>query len=74
MSFNFTLIPRHLKNQDLFFYAMPCNHPDEFGLHSVAAAVIFAVLYIPLFGWFVRQSFARLTYVHFVLVLFCAST
>jgi len=50
------------------------NYAHEFGIHSVAAAIIFAILYIPLFGWFVRQSFARPTYVHFVLGLFCAST
>lgn len=34
---------------------------------------MFSVLYAPLFGWFVRQSFVRPTYVHFVLALFCAS-
>jgi hypothetical protein len=48
------------------------NYAHAFGIHSVAAAIIFAILYIPLFGWFVRQSFARPTYVHFVLAFFCA--
>lgn len=77
------LIPRQLKSQDycqdLFFYAMSNSNPNhinyahEYGIHSVAAAIIFAILYIPLFGWFVRQSLARPTYVYFVLTFFCAS-
>ncbi|KIM49901.1 hypothetical protein M413DRAFT_439029 [Hebeloma cylindrosporum] len=48
------------------------NYAHWSGIHSVPVAIIFAVLYIPLLGWFVRQSFARPTYVHFVLSLFCA--
>ncbi|PPQ91306.1 hypothetical protein CVT25_006600 [Psilocybe cyanescens] len=47
------------------------NYAKALGFHSVAAAVIFTVLYVPLLGWFVRQSFFRPTYVHFVLVVFC---
>ncbi|KAF8193705.1 hypothetical protein BJ912DRAFT_1021525 [Pholiota molesta] len=48
------------------------NLAKAFGFESVGAAVVFAILYIPLLGWYIRQSFARPTYVHFVLVVFCA--
>lgn len=49
------------------------NYARWVGIHSAPAAITFAVLYIPLFGWFIRQSFTRPTYVYFVLTLFCAS-
>ncbi|TFK35428.1 hypothetical protein BDQ12DRAFT_655543 [Crucibulum laeve] len=48
------------------------NFAHLIGYHSVAAAVIFAILYIPLLGWFIFQSFRRPTYVHFVLSFFCS--
>ncbi|KAF8876265.1 hypothetical protein BD779DRAFT_171071 [Infundibulicybe gibba] len=48
------------------------NYAKLFGFESVAAAAVFAALYVPLFGWFVRQSFGRPTYVFIVLSLFCA--
>ncbi|KAF8892341.1 hypothetical protein CPB84DRAFT_1683104 [Gymnopilus junonius] len=47
------------------------NYAKLFGFESVAAAVVFTILYIPFFGWFVRQSIARPNYVYFVLTLFC---
>ncbi|KAF8061793.1 hypothetical protein FPV67DRAFT_296475 [Lyophyllum atratum] len=47
------------------------NYAEAFGIESVAAAAIFAVAYSPLFGWFLRQSFGRPTYVFFVLTVFC---
>lgn len=47
------------------------NYAKVFGIDSVAAAIVFATAYVPLFGWFVRQSFARPTYVFFVLSFFC---
>ncbi|KAF8963767.1 hypothetical protein BDZ97DRAFT_1819087 [Flammula alnicola] len=50
----------------------PINYAKAFGLHSETAAIVFAILYTPLFGWYIRQSFARPTFVHFILVLFCA--
>jgi len=49
------------------------NYAHAIGFDSVAAAAIFAVLYVPLFGWFILQSFKHPTYVHIVLSLFCAS-
>ncbi|KAH9483428.1 hypothetical protein JR316_0002895 [Psilocybe cubensis] len=49
------------------------NYAEVLGFHSVAAAVVFAALYIPLLGWFIRQSYFRPTYVHFVLVFFCTT-
>ncbi|KDR82181.1 hypothetical protein GALMADRAFT_135541 [Galerina marginata CBS 339.88] len=49
------------------------NYAKAFGFHSVAGAIVFAVLYVPLFGWFLRQSFARPNYVYFMLTFFCTS-
>ncbi|KAF8166171.1 hypothetical protein BJ912DRAFT_913804 [Pholiota molesta] len=49
----------------------PINLAKAFGFHSEAAAIAFAVIYVPLFGWFTRQCFARPTYVYFIINLFC---
>ncbi|KAF8963815.1 hypothetical protein BDZ97DRAFT_976663 [Flammula alnicola] len=49
----------------------PINFAKALGFNSEAAAVVFAILYAPLLGWYVRQSFVRPTFVHFVLVFFC---
>lgn len=50
------------------------NYAHFAGIHSVAAAVVFAVLYAPLFAFYVRQSIRRPTYVFIILAFFCAST
>jgi len=49
------------------------NYAKFTGFNSIAAAVVFAVFYLPLMGWFVKKSFAIPTYVHYVLTLFCTS-
>ncbi|KAF8168762.1 hypothetical protein BJ912DRAFT_862467 [Pholiota molesta] len=49
----------------------PINLAKAFGFHSEPAAIAFAVIYVPLFGWFTRQCFARPTYVYFIINLFC---
>ena len=43
------------------------------GIESLPPAIVFAILYVPLLGWFVLQSVKRPTYVYVVLALFCAS-
>ncbi|KAJ6612704.1 hypothetical protein B0H10DRAFT_2222894 [Mycena sp. CBHHK59/15] len=47
------------------------NYAAFFGFHSVAAAVVFAVLYVPLSAWFIHQSIRRPTYVFVVMAVFC---
>ncbi|KAJ7612332.1 hypothetical protein DFH06DRAFT_1243643 [Mycena polygramma] len=47
------------------------NYAAAFGINSVAAAVIFAVLYLPFGLWFVRQSIKNTTYVYIIMTLFC---
>ncbi|KAF7329599.1 hypothetical protein MKEN_00222900 [Mycena kentingensis (nom. inval.)] len=47
------------------------DYTQVFGLHSIPAAVIFTVLYIPLLLWFVVQSVRNTTYVYIVLTVFC---
>jgi len=49
------------------------NYAREFGIQSVAAAVIFAVAYAILLGVFVWKSFRRPTHVYYALVFFCTS-
>ena len=49
------------------------NYAKFTGFNSIAAAVVFAVFYLPLMGWFVKKSFTIPTYVHYVLTLFCTS-
>lgn len=48
------------------------NFANHSGIDSVAGAVIFAILYVPLLGFFLRQSFARPTYVFVALAVFSA--
>ncbi|KAJ7672379.1 hypothetical protein DFH06DRAFT_91758 [Mycena polygramma] len=50
---------------------MSTNYAAAFGYHSVAAAVIAALVYLPLFLWFVRQSIKNTTYVYISLTVFC---
>ncbi|KAG5642048.1 hypothetical protein DXG03_003746 [Asterophora parasitica] len=49
------------------------NYADLVGMNSTAAALTFAVGYLPLFGWFFWQSFGQPTYVFVILALFSAS-
>ncbi|KAF8844809.1 hypothetical protein BDN67DRAFT_962245 [Paxillus ammoniavirescens] len=48
------------------------NYAAAFGIHSLAAAVIFALVYFPLFGFFIFKAIARPTYVFIMLSFFCA--
>ncbi|KAJ7023475.1 hypothetical protein C8F04DRAFT_1048035 [Mycena alexandri] len=43
-----------------------------FGIHSLAGAIIFAILFFPIGLWFIRQSIKNTTYVYIILALFCA--
>ncbi|KAG6889155.1 hypothetical protein C0995_003332 [Termitomyces sp. Mi166 len=48
------------------------NYANFLGIQSVAAAIVFAVVYAPLFGWFMWQLFRRQkAYVFIVLAFFC---
>ncbi|KAK6974361.1 hypothetical protein R3P38DRAFT_2812103 [Favolaschia claudopus] len=49
----------------------PINYAKAFGFQSIPAAVIFAVVYLPLFLWFIRQSIKNTTYVYISLSIFC---
>jgi hypothetical protein len=48
------------------------NYAKAYGIDSVAGAVIFAILYVPLFLFYIKQSIARPTYVYIVIALFSA--
>jgi len=47
------------------------DYASAFGFHSTVAAVVFAVVYLPLFLWFIRQSIKNTTYVYISLTVFC---
>ncbi|KAJ7507005.1 hypothetical protein B0H11DRAFT_188618 [Mycena galericulata] len=47
------------------------DYATDFGYHSVLAAVIFAIVYLPIFLWFVFQSVKNTTYVYISLSVFC---
>ncbi|KAJ7612333.1 hypothetical protein DFH06DRAFT_1147262 [Mycena polygramma] len=49
----------------------PTNYAKAFGYHSVIAAAAFAIVYLPLFLWFVRQSIKNTTCVYISLTVFC---
>lgn len=48
------------------------NYAKAYGIESVAGAVIFAILYVPLLVLYIRQAILRPTYVFVVIALFCA--
>ncbi|KAF8189111.1 hypothetical protein K438DRAFT_1763860 [Mycena galopus ATCC 62051] len=47
------------------------DYAAAFGYYSTAAAVVFAIVYFPLFLWFIRQSIKNTTYVYISLTIFC---
>ncbi|KAF8207880.1 hypothetical protein K438DRAFT_1755275 [Mycena galopus ATCC 62051] len=47
------------------------DYATLFGIHSAAAAAIFAALFIPLGFWFVRQSIKNTTMTYITLTAFC---
>jgi len=47
------------------------NFAAAVGIHSLAGAIVFTVLYVPLLGFFFVKSFTHPTYVHYVLTFFC---
>ena len=49
------------------------NYAKAVGIESIGGAIIFTVLYLPLFLWFARKSFIQPTHVHYTLTLFCIS-
>jgi hypothetical protein len=52
---------------------MTINFAQYAGFSSLAAAIVFAVAYSPLLLVFAKRAFTLPTYVHNVLVFFCAS-
>lgn len=49
------------------------NYAEYFEIKSLAAAVIFTILYVPLLGFYIFQAIRRRTRVYFILTLFCSS-
>ena len=49
------------------------NYAKLAGYHSLAAAIIFAILYTPLAVWYIRFLFFRLERFVVAIVLFCQS-
>ncbi|KAF7366921.1 hypothetical protein MSAN_00950800 [Mycena sanguinolenta] len=47
------------------------DYATVFGYHSIPAAVVLAIVYLPLFAWFIRQSIKNTTYVYISLSVFC---
>ncbi|KAH7929671.1 hypothetical protein BV22DRAFT_1125585 [Leucogyrophana mollusca] len=50
--------------------SQPTNYAEYLEIHSLAGAVIFAILYLPVLAFFVTKAFARPTYVYIILCLF----
>jgi len=49
------------------------NYGERLGMDTLAASVVFSVVYVGFAGWFTRQSIRIPTFVHYTLLLFCAS-
>jgi hypothetical protein len=47
------------------------NYADAYGIHSLAAAIIFLVIYTPLVPFYVWKSVKSRTFVYYMLTLFC---
>jgi hypothetical protein len=64
----------HLLTQDRMSSAGKINYArDVFGIHSVAAAAIFAIFYAFLLPYYLFRAIRNPTYVLIILSLFCAS-
>ena len=50
------------------------DYGQQLGMETLAASVVFSVVYVGFAGWFTRQSIRVPTFVHYTLLLFCAST
>lgn len=46
---------------------------SQFGINAFPAAVVFAILYVPLLAFFFSRTVGRPVYVYIILTLFCAS-
>jgi len=49
----------------------PTNYAQLFGIHSIPAAFIFAVVYLPFDAWFIMQAVRRPNSVYNFLIVFC---
>ncbi|KAJ7766352.1 hypothetical protein DFH07DRAFT_1058713 [Mycena maculata] len=52
--------------------SLSVDYATLFGIHSVAGAAIFAVLFFGMGAWFLRQSIKYTTFVYITLTLFCS--
>jgi ABC-type multidrug transport system permease subunit len=53
--------------------ADPIDYAPYLGIRSEAAAIVFAVLYLPLLVYFAFRAIRWRTWIYIVLALFCAS-
>jgi hypothetical protein len=49
------------------------NYADAYGIHSLAAAIIFLVIYTPFVPFYIWTSVKSRTFVYYMLTLFCVS-
>lgn len=49
----------------------PINYAEAYGYSSLAAAIVFAVAYLPLAGWFIFQAITSFTGIWVTMTLFC---
>lgn len=48
------------------------NYASLFEIESLAAAIVFVVLYVPFFVYFFAKAIARPNYVYIIITFFCA--
>lgn len=49
------------------------NYAEAYGIHSLAAAIVFIVCYAPFIPYFIFKSIRNPTFVYIMLSLFCVS-
>lgn len=49
------------------------NYAALFGIHSIAAAAIFTIIYVPLAVYYIQRTLTRFNYVFVFLMGFCLS-
>ena len=52
---------------------MVFDYAAAFRIKSLAAAIVFAILYFPFFVYFFFKAVSRPIYVYIIITLFCAS-
>lgn len=50
------------------------DYASVFGIKSLAAPIVFAILYFPFFAYFLSKAISRPIYIYIIITFFCAGS